>query len=58
VIDASVKKVFAFMAEPNNLPEIRPSLVEVPNVQPLPSGGYSYGWTYSLAGLRFEGHAE
>jgi uncharacterized membrane protein len=58
VIDAPVEKVFAFMAEPNNLLEIWPSLLEVRNVEPLPNGGYCYDWTYKMAGLRFEGRAE
>lgn len=58
LIHAPVEKVFAFMAEPKNLPEIWPSLVEVSNVQPLPNGGYSYDWTYKMAGMRFQGQAE
>lgn len=57
-IDAPVEKVFAFMAEPNNLPEIWPSLIEVKNVQLLPNGGYCYDWTYKMAGMRFQGQAE
>ncbi len=58
LINAPVEKVFAFMAKPENLPEIWPSLQEVRNVQPLPNGGYAYDWTYKMAGFRFEGHAE
>ncbi|MDI6696331.1 MAG: SRPBCC family protein [Anaerolineales bacterium] len=57
-INAPVEKVFAFMAKPENLPEIWPSLQEVRNAQPLPNGGYSYDWSYKMAGLRFDGHAE
>lgn len=57
-INAPVKKVFSFMAEPNNLPEIWPSLIEVKNVQLLPNGGYCYDWVYKLAGMRLEGQAE
>lgn len=57
-IQAPVEKVFAFMAEPSNLPQIWPSLMEVRNVQPLPNGGYTYDRTYKLAGMRVEGHAE
>lgn len=57
-INAPVEKVFAFMAKPENLPEIWPSLQEVRNVQPMPNGGYSYDWTYKMAGLRVEGRAE
>lgn len=58
LISAPVERVFAFMAMPENLPEIWPSLQEVRNVQPLPNGGYSYDWTYKMAGIRFEGHAD
>lgn len=57
-INAPVERVFAFMAKPENLPEIWPSLQEVRNVQPLPNGGYSYDWTYKMAGMRIEGRAE
>jgi len=58
LISAPVDKVFAFMAKPENLPEIWPSLVEVRNVQLLPNGGHCYDWTYKLAGVRIDGHAE
>jgi len=57
-INAPVEKVFAFMAEPKNLPEIWPSLLEVKDVESLPNGGYSYNWVYKMAGIRIEGHAE
>lgn len=58
VIDAPLEKVFGFMAEPNNLPEIWPSLIEIKNVLPLPNGGYCYEWISKMAGIRFEGQAE
>lgn len=58
IISAPIEKVFAFMANPENLPEIWPSLQEVRNVQLLPNGGYCYDWTYKMAGMRFEGKAE
>jgi uncharacterized membrane protein len=57
-INAPVEKVFGFMAKPENLPRIWPSLQEVRNVQPLPNGGYSYDWTYKMAGIQFDGKAE
>ena len=41
-INAPVEKVFGYVSEPTNLPEIWPSLVEVTDVQPLPNGGKSY----------------
>jgi hypothetical protein len=46
---APVNKIFTFMAEPNNLPEIWPSLLEVKDVEFLPNGGSSYNWGYQLA---------
>jgi len=56
-IEASVEMVFDFMAEPGNLLEIWPSLLEVKDIQPLPNGGYAYCWTYKMAGMRFKGQA-
>jgi uncharacterized protein YndB with AHSA1/START domain len=37
-INAPVEKVFGYMTEPTNLPEIWPSLVEVKDVKQLPEG--------------------
>jgi uncharacterized protein YndB with AHSA1/START domain len=37
-IKANVEKVFDFMADPRNLPEVWPSMVEVRDVQPSPTG--------------------
>ena len=37
-INASVEKVFAYVNEPTNLPEVWPSMVEVKDVQRLPNG--------------------
>jgi len=56
-IEAPVEMVFAFMAEPGNLLEIWPGLLEVKDIQPLPNGGYAYRWTYKMAGMRFKGQA-
>jgi uncharacterized membrane protein len=57
-INAPVEKVFAYMNEPINLPEIWPSMVEVKDVKPSPAGGYNFGWVYKMAGMRFEGASE
>lgn len=57
-INASVEKVFAFMNQPTNLPEIWPSMVEIKNVQPSPVGGYNWGWVYKMAGMRFDGASD
>ncbi len=39
LIHAPVEKIFDFMANPENLPVVWPSLREVRNVHPLPRGG-------------------
>ena len=57
-IKAPVEKVFGYMADPRNLPEIWPSMVEVKDVQPSPAGGYNFGWMYKMAGMRLEGASE
>ena len=57
-IVAPVEKVFAFMGEPVNLPEIWPSMVEVKDIVPSPAGGYNFGWVYKMAGMRIEGASE
>jgi uncharacterized protein YndB with AHSA1/START domain len=57
-INAPVEKVFAYVDDPTNLLEIWPSLVDVKDVERLPSGGSKFRWTYKMAGVRIEGVAE
>lgn len=57
-INAPLEKVFNFMAEPSNVLEIWPGLLEINNVQPLPNGGTCYDWAYKMAGVRFTGQTE
>jgi uncharacterized membrane protein len=57
-INAPVQKVFQYWEEPTNRPEVWPSLVEVKDVQPLPNGGTSYGWVYTMAGMLLKGTSE
>ena len=57
-ISASVEKIFGYLREPTNLPEIWPSLVEVKDVRRLPNGGNSDRWVYKMLGIRFEGTSE
>jgi len=57
-INAPVEKVFDYVNQPTNLPEIWPSMVEVKDVQRLPNGGTSFRWVYKMAGMRFEGTTE
>jgi len=55
-INVPVEKVFNYLDDPSNLPEIWPSLVEVSDVQRTPEGvGSSNHWVYKLAGIRLKG---
>jgi uncharacterized membrane protein len=57
-INAPVEKVFTFMNEPANLPDIWPNMVEVKDVQILPNGGASFKYAYKIAGIRLESFSE
>jgi uncharacterized protein YndB with AHSA1/START domain len=57
-INAPVEEVFGYVEEPANVPEYWPSVIEVKDVEPLPSGGTKYRWVYKMAGVRFEGSSE
>jgi len=50
-IKAPVEKVFDYLSEPTNLPEIWPSLVEINDVQRLPSGGAQW-WYQKPVGVQ------
>jgi uncharacterized protein YndB with AHSA1/START domain len=54
-IKAPPETVFGFLEDPKHFPEIFPSLIEVKDVEKLPTGGYRYHWIYKLAGFKFEG---
>lgn len=56
-IRAPVDRVFEYVGDPTNLPEIWPSLVAVRNVELHPTGN-SFDWDYKLLGLRIHGHSE
>ena len=57
-INAPVEKVFEYAKNPEILPEIWPSLVEVKNIKELPNGGHSFDWVYKMAGMRLNGSSE
>ena len=57
-IKAPAEEIFDYLSEPTNLPEIWPSLVEIKDVQKLPSGGNRNRWVYKMAGIRLEGTSE
>ncbi len=58
IIRAPVEKVFKFMADPYNLPEIWPAMVEIRDVIPNPNGGSNFEWVYKMAGMHFKGASE
>jgi uncharacterized membrane protein len=59
LINAPLEEVFAYYSDPNNAPEIWPSLVEVKDVS-LDDKGHpkTFKWVYKMAGMRFEGSSE
>jgi uncharacterized membrane protein len=57
-VNAPVGRVFEYATDPDNLPEIWPSLIEVSHVERKPDGGHDFDWVYKMAGLRFKGHAK
>jgi len=56
-IAATPERVFAFIADPTNLPAVWPSLVEVRDVAVNGTGGYDFSWTYKMVGMKFDGHS-
>lgn len=58
LIGAPPEKVAGYFDDPMHLPEIWPSLVEVSDVEELPTGGHRYHWKYKMAGKGFEGDSE
>ena len=54
-INAPVEKVFGYVSDSTNLPEIWPSLIEVKDVKHLPDGKTTNRWTYKMAGMRLKG---
>ena len=58
IINAPIEKIFKYITEQTNLPEIWPSLVENNVVERLPNGGTKSKFVYKMAGMRFEGISE
>ncbi len=54
-IDAPVEKVFGYVSQPTNLPEIWPSLIEIKDVKHLPDGRTTDSWTYKMVGIHLKG---
>ena len=54
-INAPVEKVFDYVSDSTNLPEIWPSLMEMKDVKHLPDGTTTDSWTYKMAGIQLKG---
>ena len=57
-LKSPIAKVFAYLEEPVNLPEIWPSLIDADAVERIPNGGTRLLWVYKLIGMRLEGTGE
>ena len=59
LIKTRVDRVFDFLVDPNNLPEVWPNFIEVKNVKKSKTNqGLNFNWAYKMAGMRFEGKFE
>jgi hypothetical protein len=58
VVKAPVDKVFKYVEQPKNLPQIWPSLYEVSKVEQIPTGGHRFMWLYNLIGMPVKGTTE
>ena len=58
-ISAPLDIVFDFLADPHNLSQIWPSIVEVKGVKKSKSNdGFNFNWDYKMADTHFEGKCE
>ena len=58
-VDTPVDRVFDFLVDPNNLPEIWPNIIDVKNVKKSKdNNGFSFNWAYKMSGMLFEGKCE
>jgi len=55
IINAPIDKVFDYVSDSRNLPEIWPSLQEIRNFKRLRDGKITDSWTYKMAGIRLKG---
>ena len=58
-VNTPVDRVFDFLTDPNNLPEIWSNIIEVKNVKKTKANnGYTFNWTYKMSGVQFDGKCE
>lgn len=53
-IKAPVGKVFSYIDDPNNGPEVMTNLIDVRDVKGSGKGSH-YKWTWNMAGMKFKG---
>ena len=58
LIHAPVEKVFAYVDDPIQLPEVWPSMIEATNLERSPDGRKRHEWVYKMAGIHFHGKSE
>jgi uncharacterized membrane protein len=58
VVKAPLEKVFDYVEQPENLPQIWPSLYDVSKVEKIPSGGHRFTWLYNMIGTPIKGTTE
>ena len=57
-VRAPINKVFEYLADPENMPEVWPSVLAVNEIEALPNGGSRFQWEYKMVGMRFHGTSE
>ena len=57
-LNAPLEKVFDYWSDPAQLTEIWPSMVEIKDVQELPSDGHTCSHVFRMLGVRLEGTSE
>jgi uncharacterized membrane protein len=57
-VSTSLERVFNYVSNPENWPEVWPSLMKLKNARELENGGYAADYEYKMAGMRFKGTGE
>lgn len=57
-IKAPVEKVFDFLADPANLPELVPDFLKIENPRASVLGGHDYDWVYKTSDTQLAGTLE
>jgi uncharacterized membrane protein len=58
IVNSTLERVFRYVSDPYNWPELWPSLMAVEDVKPLSNGGFSARYEYKMIGMRFKGTGE